>query len=146
MCTSIKWDKDEVFRSFLVEDCEAGRWTDLSLIGEDGFKIQVHKVVLAAASSFIESLLKEADDQEDTVVLVPNVAGWVLKLLVQTVYGGAALDAWDPTNQLIVEAAEMLGLVPKKFAPLNVMSISELTANFVDKVISSLILSVCNTI
>eukprot|EP00091_Calanus_sinicus_P002652 TRINITY_DN12749_c0_g1_i1.p2 TRINITY_DN12749_c0_g1~~TRINITY_DN12749_c0_g1_i1.p2 ORF type:complete len:178 (+),score=34.15 TRINITY_DN12749_c0_g1_i1:361-894(+) len=49
------------------------------------------------------------------------------------VYGSFALDSWALGNELIVEAAEILGLVPQKFAHLNVMNISELTANFSDK-------------
>ena len=130
----MKWDKDRTVQSFLLEDCEAGRWTDLVLVGEDGSQIKVHKMVLAASSSFLENILKEADDQEDILILLPNIPGWVIKLLVKMVYGSFALDSWALGNELIVEAAEILGLVPQKFAHLNVMNISELTANFSDKV------------
>ena len=91
-------------------------------------------MVLAASSSFLENILKEADDQEDILILLPNIPGWVIKLLVKMVYGSFALDSWALGNELIVEAAEILGLVPQKFAHLNVMNISELTANFSDKV------------
>lgn len=129
----MKWDKDRTVQSFLLDDCEAGRWTDLTLVGEDGFQISVHKMVLAASSSFIESMLKEADDQEDMMILLPSIPGWVLKLIVKMVYGSFALDAWALGNELIVEAAEILGLVPQKLVHLNVMNISELTANFSDK-------------
>ena len=134
MSATVRWNHSRAFQSFLAEDCENGKWTDVSLIGSDGCQVNVHKVVLAAASSFVGGLLKDVDGQEDALILVPHIPGWVLKLLMKMVYGNCALDAWAVGNELIVEAAELLGLVPKKFASLNAMTISELTANFVDKV------------
>ena len=130
----MKWDKDRTVQSFLVEDCEIGRWTDVDLVGEDGVRVKVHKMVLAASSAFLEDILLKVDDEEGTLILLPNIPGWVIKLLVKMVYGSFALDSWALGNELIVEAAEILGLVPQKFAHLNVMTISELTANFSDKV------------
>ena len=130
----MKWDNDQMVHRFLLEDCEAGIWTDLTLVGEDGFKTKVHRMVLAASSGFLENILKDVDDEEDFCIILPNIPGWVLKLLVKMVYGSVALDTWALGNELIVEAAELLGLVPQKLNELNIMSISDITANFVDKV------------
>eukprot|EP00092_Neocalanus_flemingeri_P034980 GFUD01038064.1.p1 GENE.GFUD01038064.1~~GFUD01038064.1.p1 ORF type:complete len:538 (+),score=118.53 GFUD01038064.1:88-1701(+) len=139
MSTTMRWDKDSTVQNFLVEDFEIGQWTDIVLVGEDGARIKVHKMVLAASSKLLENLLKEAEDEEETLILLPNIPGWVIKLLVKMVYGSFALDSWALGNELIVEAAEVLGLVPEKFAHLNVgnfasvMNISDLTDTFSDK-------------
>jgi len=139
MSKTIRWAKDSTVHNFLLQDCETGRWTDTVLEGEDGVRIKVHKMVLAASSKFLESLLKEAEDEEDILILLPNIPGWVIKLLVKMAYGSFALDSWALGNELIVEAAEMLGLVPQKFAHLNVgnfaniLNISDLTSSFYDK-------------
>lgn len=142
----MKWDKDRTVQSFLVEDCEIGRWTDVDLVGEDGVRVKVHKMVLAASSRFLEDILLKVDDEEGTLILLPNIPGWVIKLLVKMVYGSFALDSWALGNELIVEAAEILGLVPQKFAHLNVMTISELTANFSDKEIIQEVEKISNDI
>lgn len=133
MSATVKWNHSRAFHSFLAEDCKDEKWTDVFLIGSDGCKVKVHKVVLAASSSFVGCLLKDVDGPEDAIIIVPNIPGWVLKLLMKMVYGNCVLDAWAVGNEMIVEAAELLGLVPKKFASLNSMTISELTTNFVDK-------------
>merc|ERR1712212_792536 len=104
-----------------AEDCKDEKWTDVFLIGSDGCKVKVHKVVLAASSSFVGCLLKDVDGPEDAIIICPNIPGWVLKLLMKMVYGNCVLDAWAVGNEMIVEAAELLGLVPKKFASLNSM-------------------------
>jgi len=130
--------------SNFCEDRTHGRWTDAILMGEDMQGFQVHRMMLAASSPFLASLLKdmEANQDEDQITLIlPEVPGWVVGLLVQIIYGDIMLDCHAPGNELILETAHLLGLVPdcqphqqqQPGVEIVTSSVEELVASFSDQ-------------
>lgn len=83
-------------------------FSDVVLASEDGVtKIQCHKLVLASASNYIRHLLIEENDS--SVIILPDVSGEVLKLLTRYMYFGE-VSVHVLMIQEFVEAAKNLGL------------------------------------
>jgi len=69
---------------------------------------------LAAASPELRRLLEEvssAGEEEEVVLLLPDTPSWALKQIVEVLYGGLAVDTWDPGSSDLTATASLLGLL-----------------------------------
>lgn len=111
---------EDIFIS-LKEFWDSSVLTDLTLITNNEKSFQVHSLILAAVSSFIQERLrdegsersdndKDANVQRRTVSLGPEVDHIGLKAVVEFAYTGAVLSLNNDTMALIKAAAQALGV------------------------------------
>jgi len=111
----------------LHEHWVTGMWTDVVLVGQDRVRVRAHRLILAASSPILRSLLVSQADTDCSVLLLPSLPGWVLELVISTLYGQTAIDTGAIGNELLTDAAKLLGVTPDQFPTTTTSSIQSFT-------------------
>ena len=71
------------------------------------------KKMLADSSTFFRDILSTLCHLEEQVIQLPSLDGKMVELLIQIIKGEACVDVWAKENKTILEAAELVGIVPQ---------------------------------
>merc|ERR1719186_519096 len=88
------------------EQRERQCFVDVTLVGDDGFQIQAHKVILSAASKFFDEVLKKSNHQS-TIIYLKGVKSSELKCLVDYIYKGKACIVQDDLKSFLKTAHDL---------------------------------------
>ena len=86
---------------------------DCKLISGDGKSVVADKDMLANASAFFRNCLSSLHEQDEQVIRLPSLSGEMVELILQIIKGDACVDVWAEENKEILEAAELVGIVPE---------------------------------
>ena len=103
----LKWDdfQESINKSFtnLRQD---ETFSDVTLVCEDGQKIEAHKVILSASSPFFLKLLKE-NKHPHPLVFMRGVTSKVLEAMMDFFYNGEANVCQDSLDDFLSLAGEL---------------------------------------
>merc|ERR1712129_275294 len=85
---------------------EAGAFTDVTLVAEDGQQVVAHRVILAASSSFFQSLLGETKHPHP-LVFMRGVLWEVLEAVVDFLYFGETTVSQEHLESFLEIAGEL---------------------------------------
>ncbi|GAB0100693.1 broad-complex core protein isoforms 1/2/3/4/5 [Sergentomyia squamirostris] len=104
---SIRWNSHLVSLGAAFPQMLAGqRFVDVTLACE-GHQVHCHRLVLAACSSYFESLLEENPSEHPIIILPRDIKLWEIQALVDFMYRGEVNVSQDGLKDL-VKCAEML--------------------------------------
>lgn len=93
---SIKWkDFQENMSSSLGSLRENQDFTDVTLACEDGFQVEVHKVILAASSPFFKNLLRQNDRNYVLIYMRGSTSIDIVNMIDFLYYGEVRLEEKD---------------------------------------------------
>eukprot|EP00091_Calanus_sinicus_P022435 TRINITY_DN7105_c0_g1_i1.p1 TRINITY_DN7105_c0_g1~~TRINITY_DN7105_c0_g1_i1.p1 ORF type:complete len:122 (-),score=25.57 TRINITY_DN7105_c0_g1_i1:182-547(-) len=87
--------------------------TDCVIVAGDGKRLVADKRMLADSSTFFRDILSTLCHLEEQVIQLPSLDGKMVELLIQIIKGEACVDVWAVENKHVLEAAELVGIVPQ---------------------------------
>ena len=92
------------------DDFSRGRYTDVTLVPDDGGEVKVHGFLLSAASPFLREVLSSTFSPSlEYVLLLPGVRSEVISCLAQLLYGATVVTCQDSLDQ-VSGLVEQLGI------------------------------------
>jgi hypothetical protein len=74
---------------------------DVTVACEDGFKASLHKLILAASSSYFRQIFEDFTESKHPIIILSGISGDILKFIVSFLYSGFAEVPMTQIEQLI---------------------------------------------
>ena len=82
-------------------------FADVTLACEDGQDFEVHKVILAASSTFFQNLLKRNKDQKPLLIYMRGVESEDLKAIIEFLYSGETFICEENLDSFLAVAEDL---------------------------------------
>ena len=82
-------------------------FADVTLACEDGQDFEVHKVILAASSTFFQNLLKRNKDQKPLLIYMRGIESEDLKAIIEFLYSGETFICEENLDSFLAVAEDL---------------------------------------
>ena len=105
---SLKWNDFQENLQTSVNSLHGNTdFADVTLACEDGQDFEVHKVILAASSTFFQNLLKRNKDQKPLLIYMRGVESEDLKAIIEFLYSGKTFICEENLDSFLAVAEEL---------------------------------------
>lgn len=86
---SVQWHCHEShLKTMLNQQLKSGRFSDITLVCDNGQLLRAHRSVLCACSTYFDHILNSSTSDKETIVIMRECKFTELKLLLEYMYNG----------------------------------------------------------
>jgi len=103
---NLKRDNFQTITNYFEELRGDTEFCDVTLVCDDGVRLEAHKIILAASSMFFRDVLKQ-NHHPHPLLFMRGVAEESLEIILEFIYKGEVIIAQDSFNEVMMVAKEL---------------------------------------